>query len=191
MTHRMIAVVVPFMLAGCASLNDRIAESYAAPGDIHWPEEYVPEEAGFFVHNRIDIQASPETVWGILVQAETWPDWYEGAENVELVGDTAELEADAVFRWKTMGLNFESEVTEFEPYSRLSWESRKNVIRGYHAWLIVPTETGCTLITDESQHGFLTTMQRIFVPNKLERLHDVWLAEIKRKAEQAESLAAL
>ncbi|MDJ0701459.1 MAG: hypothetical protein QNJ07_16540 [Woeseiaceae bacterium] len=65
----------------------------------------------------------------------------------------------------------------------MGWESKKSTIRAYHAWLIVPTDTGSTVIIDEAQHGFLTTMQRVFQPNKLHRLHDVWLAELKARAE--------
>ena len=69
------------------------------------------------------------------------------------------------------------------PASRLSWESRKKSIKGYHAWLILPTENGCKLITQESQYGWLTFFEKLFQPNKLRKLHDVWLAEIKNKAE--------
>ena len=181
-----IAFLLPIAAcASCASVGETLKEAVSAPGTINWPEEYAPDSASFFVHNRIDINAPPEVVWDVLVQAETWPDWYEGASDVKVLGDSARLEQDAVFTWKTMGLNFESTVTEFTPPSRLSWESRKSLIRGYHAWLVIPTEFGSTVITDESQHGFLTYMQRIFVPNKLRRLHDVWLSEIKARAEAA------
>ncbi|MDJ0709005.1 MAG: SRPBCC domain-containing protein [Woeseiaceae bacterium] len=181
-----LKLLLPIIVCtSCASFNEAIDDANAAPGTIHWPDEYAPESAGFFVHNRIDINAPPEVVWEILIQAETWPDWYEGASDVEIIGGSSTLEEGSVFTWKTMGLNFESTVTEFHPPTRLSWESRKRVIRGYHAWLVIPTEFGSTVITDESQHGFLTYMQRLFVPNKLRRLHDVWLAEIKVKAEAA------
>ena len=42
---------------------------------------------------------------------------------------------------------------------------------------------GCRLVTAESQHGLLTFLQRVFVPTKLHDLHDVWLAQIKKRAE--------
>ena len=184
--HLTVAFLLPvFACASCVSISEAVKEAEAAPGSINWPEDYAPDSAGFFVHNKVDIKAPPEVVWDILIQAETWPEWYEGASDVEVIGDSATLREGSVFTWKTMGLNFESTVTEFQPPTRLSWESRKNVIRGYHAWLVVPTEFGSTVITDESQHGFLTYMQRIFQPNKLRRLHDTWLAEIKARAEAA------
>lgn len=151
---------------------------------IHWPARYEPSKSKFFVHNEIEVSAPPEVVWGILIDAESWPAWYEGARKVVIrpESDTV-LTAQSVFTWKTMGLNFESVIQEFAPPLRLSWESKKKNIQGYHAWLIVPTDYGCKVITDESQNGWLTFFEKTFQPNKLRRLHDVWLREIKKKAE--------
>ncbi len=173
------------LLFSCTSSKKKVAASQPYPSQINWPDEYEPVTAGFFVHNEIDINASPETVWEILLQAETWPDWYEGASNVNVINsDSGLLTKDATFTWKTMGLEFESTIKEFEPNSRLSWESVKKSIQGYHAWLIIPSDNGCTLVTEESQHGFLTFLEKTFQPKKLEKLHQIWLEEIKRKAEE-------
>jgi len=164
--------------------SNALAQGSVSADEINWPEKYQPEDATFYVHNEIDINAAPEVVWNVIVQAEAWPDWYEGASNVNIITpDSEQLNAHAQFEWKTMGLNFTSVIKEWEPPYRLAWESRKSTIVGYHAWLIVPTENGSRLITDEAQFGFLANMQKIFMPNKLRRLHDIWLSEIKRKAE--------
>ena len=170
--------------AGCYSHKKSIESSLPHSQNINWPAEYEPAKAKFFVHNEIDIQAPPQAVWKILIDAENSPTWYEGAANVLIQGDSSEqLSTDAVFTWRTMGLDFTSTIKEFSPPFRLSWESRKKSIKGYHAWLIIPTDQGCKLITDESQYGWLTFIQKSFVPNKLRKLHDTWLAEIKHKAE--------
>lgn len=83
-----------------------------------------------------------------------------------------------------MGLSFRSTIKEFEPYRLLAWESVKKSIQGYHVWLIIPTASGCRVITDESQNGWLTFLEKTFQRKKLKRLHDVWLTELKRKAER-------
>lgn len=180
------------LLVGCGSIpragspENALARGPVAPERVNWPEQYKPEDAGFFVHNAIDIDASPEVVWSVIIDAETWPSWYEGAENVKVTGGTnGQLAAGSSFTWTTMGLDFTSTVTEFQAPFRLSWESRKSTIKGYHAWLIIPSGTGSRLVTEESQHGLLTVMQKIFVPNKLRRLHDVWLSQVKKRAEAA------
>ncbi len=184
------------LLAACASVppvgDARNALSSAPiPADqIRWPERYRPEDARFFVHNEIEIAAPPKVVWDVLIEAETWPQWYEGAFDVDVRDSaTGRLDANSVFTWKTMGLRFESTITEFEPPVRLSWESRRRTIQGYHAWLLVPTATGTRFITDESQHGVLAGLQKVFIPTKLKRLHDVWLEHIKARAEARAAMA--
>jgi uncharacterized protein YndB with AHSA1/START domain len=177
---------------GCASIarvgepDNALAREALPPERIRWPAQYAPEDASFFVHNEREIAAPPEVVWDILVRADEWPRWYEGAEDVQVLGASGGvLTASASFSWSTMGLDFTSTIAEFVPPYRLSWESRKATIKGYHAWLIIPTATGCKVVTEESQYGFMTLMQKIFVPNDLHDLHDVWLAGLAAKAEAA------
>lgn len=178
-------LIITASMTSCYSLKSSVEESYPESKEINWPEEYKPEESKFFVHNEIEINASPEAVWEVLINAKEWENYYEGASNLVIIDNqTGILEENSVFTWKTMGLNFTSEIKEFDPPYRLSWESKKNTIRGYHAWLIIPTEKGSKLITSEAQHGFMTLLQKVFVPNKLRKLHDVWLAEIKLIAEE-------
>ncbi len=151
---------------------------------INWPQNYIPEKSSFYVHNEIIIDAPPYVVWELLIDAESWPQWYKGASGVDIINpaDTV-LKETSAFTWKTMGLTFTSTIKEFQPYTRLSWESVRSSIQGYHAWLIIPTPGGCKLITDESQKGWLTFFEKIFQPNKLRKLHDKWLGAIKNKAE--------
>lgn len=187
--RRLLAILI--LPCGCASMSPdgALEKSQRFTETVRWPEEYEPESASFFVHNEIEIAATPEQVWNVLIQVRTWEQWYEGASNIEIQGDEPVLEAGSVFTWTTMGLDFTSTIKEFEPHRRLAWESQKWSISGWHAWLIIPTEDGCILITDEAQNGFLTYLERMFQPNKLRRLHDIWLAEIKRRAEAANALA--
>ncbi len=49
---------------------------------IDWPENYEPNKSKFYVENEIEINASPEVVWTILIDALKWESWYEGAKNV-------------------------------------------------------------------------------------------------------------
>ena len=186
-TQIFLLCLITISTTGCYSVKKSVERSYPNSKEIYWPEDYKPEESKFFVHNEIDINASPETVWSVLIQADEWEDYYEGASDLKLLNNSdGKLSNNSVFTWKTMGLDFTSTIKEFEPPYRLSWESDKKSIRGYHAWLIIPTEDGCKLITSEAQHGFMTFPQKVFVPNKLERLHDEWLAQIKVKSENIE-----
>lgn len=158
---------------------------------INWPADYTPAQSRFFVHNEIFIRASASTIWQLLIDAEAWPYWYPGAQQVEILQDKPRLTPGGAFTWKTMGLHFTSTIQEFQAPVRLSWESKKKSIQGYHAWLIIPEAGGCRVITDESQNGWLTFFEKTFQGKKLKRLHDIWLQELKKRAEEAEGLAAV
>ncbi len=179
------ALILLSTLTGCYSVKRSVEKSKPESEQINWPEEYRPSEAGFFVHNTIEIEAEPQVVWDLLINAESWHLWYEGMKNVKVrSNDEGKLDTETVLSFETMGQYFETvTVREFDPPYRLSWESVRNDIQGYHAWMIVPTEAGCKVITSESQHGLKAFLQKAFLPNKLRKLHDVWLEEFKRKAE--------
>ena len=174
------------LLSGCYSTKKTVERSKPDSEKINWPAAYDPEEAGFFIHNEIDIEADAQIVWDLLIDAESWPDWYKGMMDVSVKTNTSGmLDSSAVLSFKTMGQFFETvTIKEFDPPYRLSWEATKKDIQGYHAWLIIPTEAGCKVITSETQHGFKASLQKAFLPNKLRKLHDVWLAELKVKSEK-------
>jgi uncharacterized protein YndB with AHSA1/START domain len=181
--------VMAQLIVGCSSSQigspSNVFEVNTSLSDkISFPEEYKSENANFFVHNEIEIAAPPEIVWDILVKAEEWAEWYEGALNVKVLESSdGKLHTKSVFNWQTMGFDFTSTVHEFQPPFRLSWESRKWSIQGYHGWLLIPTDTGCKVVTEEGFQGILGWLQGIFIPNKLHNLHEIFLTELKKKSE--------
>ncbi len=189
-----IGMVASLGWSGCATSMPRGSAALSAvrpPEEkINWPAEYDPARAVFFVHNQIDIKAPPEVVWDIMIDVRAWPEWYVGATNLTVRSPDERIGPGVVVSWRTMGLDFDSKVAEFTPPTRFAWESRKAVIRGYHAWLIIPTAGGCRVITDETFNGFLAYMQRMFIPGKLHGLHQTFLEELKKKAEARASTSA-
>jgi hypothetical protein len=153
---------------------------------IHWPEKFNPKVSDFYVHNEIEINASPEHVWLLLIQASNWITWYDGIQNIKFEDPTQQnLTLDAQVFWNSMGQSLNNTVTEFAPNERLAWTFEEAKIQGHHAWLIILTETGCKVITDESQTGKLAKLQKIFLPRKLMKQHDQWLRLIKQEAERS------
>ncbi len=182
------------LFVGCGSVppvgtrDNLLPQGEFPPDVIRWPARYEPKKATFFVSNQIDIAASPQEVWDVLINVDSWPEWYAGARNLQLTSSmSGKLAPDAVLSWNIMDLDFISTVKEFEPPYRLSWESRKSTIQGYHTWILIPTDQGTRVVTDESQFGILAWLQGIFIPNKLSKLHDASLAAIKVRAEASES----
>ncbi|MCC5944710.1 MAG: DinB family protein [Bernardetiaceae bacterium] len=154
---------------------------------IHWPQDFDPQKSKFYIYNEIDIHASPQEVWDILIDAKQWHTFYKGVQKPVVILDSTTniLKNNVAFELKTMGLDLTPKIKEFIAPSRMAWQVESKNLQAYHAWLIVPTQKGCKLITAEAQNGFLTFLQKVFQPNKLLNLHQHWLEVIKQKAEDS------
>ncbi|MEM1297036.1 MAG: SRPBCC family protein [Verrucomicrobiota bacterium] len=109
-----MAIVASALVTCSCSTSSTLSRSTVE--SVRWPELYQPERTPFLVQNEIEIAASPEAIWEILAEAESWPTWYEGAIGVKVKDSpNGRLRKDSVFSWNTMGIDFESVVTEFAP----------------------------------------------------------------------------
>lgn len=183
----LLCSITSAMLAQDTLVKSIKTKKYNASSNlVVWPEEFNPSKARWYVYNEIEINAKPEVVWDILIDAKTWHTFYKGVQSpVEYLDTTATtLRNGLAFKMHTMGLHLQPVMKEFVPSERMAWEVRRGNLKAYHAWIIAPTVNGCKLITPESQNGFLTFLQKVFQPNKLLNLHDTWLRRIKERAEK-------
>jgi uncharacterized protein YndB with AHSA1/START domain len=153
--------------------------------DIHWPLGFDPSKADLFSHNSLLIHASCEKIWSHIVDATTWPSWYPNSKNVQITGGAAKLDAGTVFRWQTFGIDLESRVNEFVPYSRIGWYGYAPGAEPtfYHTWYLKPQGDACMAITDEVGKGEGPRNLRQSDESLMHRGHDLWLATLKWVAE--------
>lgn len=142
---------------------------------IHWLKGYAPDEAPIHVVNRIDAAVPASLAWNRLITAAGWPSIYANAHDVKVEGGGAELFDGARFTWKTFGVSLKSRVLEFEPETRIAWLATGLGVKAYHAWLITPTPTGCTILTEETQYGLAARAGRLLFPKRMEEWHQKWL----------------
>jgi Polyketide cyclase / dehydrase and lipid transport len=150
---------------------------------IIWPPGYAPGDCPVHVVNRIAIGAPPAKVWAQLIKAGSWVDWYANASAVTIDGGGSDLGKGVRFRWRTFGVGLVTEVREWLPDERIAWLATAFGIRAYHAWLILPTSTGCTVITEETQHGILARAGKLVFPNRMYHWHQIWLEGLKARSE--------
>jgi hypothetical protein len=149
---------------------------------IQWPSEFAPSRAPVHVSNELHSTAHPAAVWAWLVRAADWPTWYSNSRAVCLPDDAKDLATGMSFRWQTFGVRVTSQVREFEPLQRIAWDARTAGLLAYHAWLIVPTVKGCTIITEETQYGLLGRLGNWLMPKRMYRGHQHWLEQLDRVA---------
>lgn len=155
---------------------------------IIYPAKFEPSNCSIFVHNEILINASSEEIWLSLVNATTWHEWYSNASKIQILNyHNNYLLAGSKFKWRTFGINLESEIVEFIPHQRLAWKAVGMGTFAYHAWLIIPTENGCKVITEETQYGWLCRLGKFLIPNLIYKYNQIWLNGLKDKSEKMTS----
>ncbi len=136
--------------------------------DIHWPEGFNPSQADLFSHNALLINASCERIWGHVVAATKWPQWYPNSKDVRIDGG-----------------DVESKVNEFVPYTRIGWYGYApgTAPSFYHTWYLKPQGDTCLVVTDEVGNGNDAAHLRETDENLMHRGHDLWLATLKWMSE--------
>jgi uncharacterized protein YndB with AHSA1/START domain len=151
--------------------------------EVRWPDYYNPRNSPVHVRNELDMAAAPERVWAWLIRATLWPTWYVNSANVEILeGEGPDLRKGTRFRWRTFGLTVLSRVLEYAPRERIAWDAQASGLDAYHAWVLQPSGLGCRVLTEESQHGWVARLGRLFMPGRMYKFHQKWLEGLAAKA---------
>jgi hypothetical protein len=123
---------------------------------VNWPSQYDPRRSAIYALNDIDVKAPGEVVWRLLIDAHNWSTFYPHAKNVKIVTGEPMLALGTKYTW-TAGISLVNTVQEFVPRERLAWDSflaeGLEDSSAYHGWIITPTDSGCHLLTEETQLG--------------------------------------
>jgi hypothetical protein len=149
---------------------------------VRWPADCRPEGAPVYAYNTLEIPAAPERIWGWLIRAELWPDWYANARDVRIDGERRELAPGARFTWTTFGVRVTTVIEEFEPYARLAWRGSGLGASGYHGWVIQPLGAACRVVTEETQRGFVPWLGQRLLRRGLQIQHQRWLEGLARQS---------
>lgn len=157
--------------------------SSAAASAVQWPEEARPERSPIYGRSEIHVAAPPAEVFGWLVRAERWPEWFGDCTYVAIeAGPRPGLGVGTRFRWTVMRVPVVTTVEVCEPPTVLAWSGSGLGARAYHAWIIEPTADGCRVITEETQRGVIPSLLRFLLRPLLLYSQRRWLADLARVA---------
>jgi uncharacterized protein YndB with AHSA1/START domain len=155
---------------------------------VTWPERFNPRVLAIYALNDIDVKAPPGVVWELLVDAENWPSYFPSEDQVKILSGEPQVALGTRYSRVTVGFPMSLVVTEYEPFTRLSWETiadgDETGSSAYHGWVITPTEGGCHVLSEETQQGafFLEELGRKR-PGALYRYHQEWVELLAHAAE--------
>lgn len=113
------------------------------------------------LHTEIEINATPETVWHILMDFDSYPEWNP---FILRLSGTAAIGETLQARLRPEGgkpVTVRPKVTELEPFRSFEWLGRlgvKGLFDGRHRFRIEPTSGGTRLVQNEEFTGFLVPL---------------------------------
>ena len=156
---------------------------------IKWPEDMAPSQCLIHFTIELEVAASPETIWSLLVDPKAWPSFYPGVKHVRLLEGHESLRLGTRLETNLAGQDVSASVQEFEPMTRIAWGGYPKVSeasRAYHAWIITPTPNGCNLWTEETMHGPLWIELAKKAPDGFWLTHEKLLKALAKVATERE-----
>jgi uncharacterized protein YndB with AHSA1/START domain len=119
---------------------------------VIWPLPFDPKTSAIYALNDIDVNAPPEVVWKLLVDAENWSSYFPVEDQVKILSGEPELALGTKYSRVTVGFPMHLIVTEYVPGRRLAWstlvDGDETASSAYHGWVITPTDTGYLTTSD-------------------------------------------
>ncbi len=152
---------------------------------IKWPAEMTPSRSPIHFTNELEVAASPETIWSLLVDPAAWASFYPGVEHVQILDGHTSLRLGTRFETNLAGQDVFASVQEFEPMTRIAWggyPKAAEASKAYHAWIITPTANGCHLLTEETMQGPFWIELAKKAPDVFWRTHEKLLEDLAKVA---------
>jgi uncharacterized protein YndB with AHSA1/START domain len=130
---------------------------------------------------ELHIEASAETVWGLLTNVDNWSRWNPRITRARLDGVFA---PGAVFHWISRASSIVSTIQDVNKPHRVSWTGKTFGGRAVHVWTLVPDATGVQVKISESFDGGIVWLLRWWFRRLFANVLDEMLLALKTEAEE-------
>jgi uncharacterized protein YndB with AHSA1/START domain len=129
----------------------------------------------------IEIAASPQAVWDVLADIESWPSWNPDVKSMSMQGGLAE---GSVFRWRAGPGTITSRIQHVEPPRVIGWTGTIFGIKAKHVYRLEARD-GATLVqTEESYEGLVVRLLRGSLQKTLDKGLSDGLRYLKAETER-------
>ena len=151
-----------------------VFSSYAVSASIN---KYAPVKT----YQEITINAPAQKVYAIMSNIDQWAEWHSDVEDPKLIG---EFKKGSSFDWKSGGLTIHSTLHTVIPGQKIGWSGKAFGAFAIHNWSFKEHNGQTTVIVEESMEGWLVYLMRNKFQKGLESSLQVWMRNLKHKAEQ-------
>jgi len=143
--------------------------------------QFINKQAPVITHQEITINASAQEVYEVMSDINHWTAWHPEAQAPRLTGP---FEKGNSFDWKSGGLTIHSTLHTAIPGQKIGWSGKAFGAFAIHNWSFIEHNGQTTVKVDESMEGWMVTLLRNKFQKGLERSLQVWLKDLKVKAEE-------
>ena len=140
----------------------------------------INKNAPVITYQRITIDAPAQKVYAIMSDIDHWTTWHSDVKNTRLTGP---FEKGSSFDWKSGGLTIHSTLHTAVPAQKIGWSGKAIGAFAIHNWSFTESNGKTTVIVEESMEGWLVSLMRQKFQIGLERSLQVWLKNLKARAE--------
>jgi uncharacterized protein YndB with AHSA1/START domain len=130
--------------------------------------------------DEIEIAASPQAVWYVLTDLESWPRWNSDVKSMSMEGALAQ---GTVFRWRAGPGTITSTIQDLQPPTLIAWTGTTFGIKARHVYRLEPRGDGTLVHTEESYEGLVARLLRGSLQKTLEKGLSDGLRYLKAEAE--------
>lgn len=140
----------------------------------------VNEEAPVLAKVEIEIEADLDTVWNIMADIESWPNWNPDVKDVVLHGD---LKPGTHFQWKAGPGKITSVLQNVEPPHLLAWTGKTMGVNAIDVFKFEFVNGKTIVKEEESWEGLLSRALHGRLQKMLEESLEAGLKYLKAEAE--------
>lgn len=159
---------------------------------INWPNGLEPSRSPLHFTNELEVKASTETIWAMILDTTVWPQFYPGVGEVKTSEPDHRLRLGSEFETTMLEQHIRCTVQEFEPLKRIGWGGGPigEDCRAYHAWIFTATANGTHIWMEETMQGpYLVDLAKQ-APDMVWQMHEELLANIARVASSREAIGS-
>ncbi len=138
------------------------------------------------LHTEIEIDATPDVVWGVLTDLHGYAAWNPFITSAEGVAEVGEQLTNRMEPPGGKAITFRPRVTGVEAGTSFEWLGRlgvRGVFDGRHRFELEPTATGTRVVHSEEMTGLLVRVLRRSLDSHTKAGFELMNAALKTRAE--------
>lgn len=167
-------------LLGCLLATIALTIAFLEYSSSYPTSDSINLNAPVITYQQMTINAPAQKVYEAMSDIDHWAEWHGDVKEPKLNGA---FRKGTSFDWKSDGLTIHSTLHTVVPDQKIGWSGKALGAFAIHNWSFTEINGQTTVRVEESMEGWLVSLMRPKFQTGLEKSLQVWLKNLKTKAE--------